>query len=413
MRERLLAMGYREVPRGEGADTYLINTCTVTRRADSESLALIRRARRQNPSAKIIVTGCLTELDAEKIKETDRKSLILKNSEKEDVPLVSRLSGQRSFRRRKTTGKKDLCFTGVSYFSGRTRAFLKIQDGCDNFCSYCKVPLVRGRSRSRGLPEIVAEAHNLVKNGFKELVLTGICLGAYGKDLKPTIDLVDVIEALEKIDGLLSSIEAGDVSERLIHKISKAGKLSPHLHIPLQSGDDRILKMMNRGYTRDYYLGLIKRLKAKRPQIAITTDVLVGFPGEEEENFQNTVKLIKEITPLKVHIFPYSERKGTQAAKELGLLNEEPLIIKQRSAQLKKISDACSFLYQKRFIGKVMDVLIEDQLKGKPAFWEGHADNYMRVIVRSGKYLKNELISLKINKILKGYLLAIPQILRP
>jgi threonylcarbamoyladenosine tRNA methylthiotransferase MtaB len=263
------------------------------------------------------------------------------------------------------------------------------------------VPKVRGPSRSKSLNQIIDEAARLVKNGFKEIVLSGICLGAYGRDIKPKMSLVDVIEAIEKIDGLLrlrfSSIEAGDISDELIAKMSQSKKLCPHLHIPFQSGDDEILRKMNRKITFEDYLNLIRSIKLCIPEVAITTDVLVGFPQETEENFQNTIKLIAEAIPLKVHIFPYSRRGGTAAANFKGTLN--PVIIKERALRLKEISRNCSFIYRAEFLNKKMDVLIEARAKENREYWEGYTGNYIKVRVKSGLNLKNKLITLRLKKI--------------
>jgi threonylcarbamoyladenosine tRNA methylthiotransferase MtaB len=271
------------------------------------------------------------------------------------------------------------------------------------------VPLVRGRSRSKPLNEIIREAEKLIKNGFKEIVLTGICLGAYGQDFSPKIGLVKAVEALEGFDGLLrirlSSIEAGDVSGELIRKMVESSKLCPHLHIPIQSGDDEILKKMNRRYSFNGYLKLIQKIKTLIPEIAITTDVMVGFPQESEENFQNTVKLIQEIIPLKVHIFPYSVRIGTNASNFKGLLN--PQIIKERISQLKNISENCSLIYKKQFLNRNLDVLIEERAKEDKTYWEGYTGNYIRVWVKSKFNLKNKLIPLRLKEIVKGYVVAV------
>ena len=400
IRERFLSRGFQEMNNGQKADFYLVNTCTVTSKADRDSRHFILKARRENPKAKIMVTGCLIERDAHSVVKLKGVFLV----------------------------RKKFFPDGISGFCGHTRAFLKIQDGCSNSCSYCKVPLVRGESRSRRLKEIAQEAKLLVKNGFtpletkskqekdrmsltgfKEIVLTGICLGAYGRDLKPKINLVKVIEELEKIDGLLrlrlSSIEAGDVSDALINKMSGSQKFCRHLHIPIQSGDDEILRKMDRHYSRQDYLNLINRIKAQIPPIAITTDVLVGFPAETEANFQNTLDLVKEVQPLKVHIFPYSRREGTSAAQNC---RDEvnPLIIKERISRLKNIAESCALQYKKHFLGQKMDVLIEGRSKENPLFWEGYTDNYLKVIVASGGNLKNQLIPLALKEIRGDFILA-------
>jgi len=295
--------------------------------------------------------------------------------------------------------KSNFCFgTGINFFEGHTRAFLKVQDGCDNFCSYCKVPLVRGRSRSRKKDEIILEARRLAQNGFREIVLTGICLGAYGKDLKPRINLAGLIAEIEEIDSLsrirLSSIEANDLTSTLVKRISASEKVCKHLHIPLQSGDDRILKRMNRHYKAVGFLKLIKAIKKAIPGIAITTDLLVGFPGESETNFSNTAGLLKKIIPLKAHIFPYSARPGTLAA---GFSRMIPAAkISQRVTYLNKIAQACRDKYMRGFLGRKIAVLVEDKVVSCPGYWKGYTDNYMRVIIRSKTDLRKRLVTVKL-----------------
>ena len=405
IRERFIACGFKEINNGAKADLYVINTCTVTHRADSDSLGFIRKAKRENPKARIIVTGCLAELDESRIKTASPGVIIVK---KKGLSTPGRLH---SFARGLSLNKATVPRQGISYFSGHTRAFLKIQDGCDNFCSYCKVPLVRGVSKSKPLSQIKQEAQRLAENSFKEIVLCGICLGAYGRDLKPERNLVDAISALEGIDGILrirlSSIEAADVSDELIQKLAKSGKLCRHLHIPIQSGDDEILKKMNRRYTRSDYINLIRKIKRAVPAIAITTDVLVGFPGESEDNFRNTLDLVKEIKPLKAHIFPYSKREATAAARD-SKFEVDAAVIKERISRLKKIADKCACIYKKRFLLKNLDVLIESPSKENPGFWEGYTDNYLKVCMKpEGQLaLKNRLIPLKIRKIRKNCLVA-------
>jgi threonylcarbamoyladenosine tRNA methylthiotransferase MtaB len=360
-------------------------------------LHLIRRAKRQNPGARIIVTGCLAELDADKINATGCVNLIVKNRDKERVVELLDEHNEPSVSR------------GITNFTGHTRAFLKIQDGCDNSCSYCKVPLVRGSSRSKPLDLIIEEAGSLVRNGFKEIVLCGICLGAYGRDLHTQLGLVGVISALEQIEGLwrirLSSIEAGDVSAELIEKMAQSRKLCRHLHIPLQSGDDEILKRMNRKYRRDDYLNLIQRIKRKIPEIAITTDVLVGFPGEEEAQFENTVDLVKKVLPLKVHAFCYSKRKGVPAACDTRP-EVNPAIIRERSLRLQNAAQQCSLFFAEQFRDKKMEALIEGRLRGKPNVWEGRTDNYIKVRVESRLDLKGKPVFLRLKKATPDFILS-------
>jgi threonylcarbamoyladenosine tRNA methylthiotransferase MtaB len=399
IREQFMRAGFQESGNSHPADICVINTCTVTQRADSESLGLMRRAARVNPGARIIVTGCFSELEPATIKKAQPRCLIVKNKDKNKI-LTLLIKKYSSF----LTHNSSL----ITSFKGHTRAFLKIQDGCDNLCSYCRVPFARGLSRSKALSSVVREARQLVKNGFREIVLTGICLGSFGQDLRPRLSLVDAIGALESIDGLsrirLSSIEAGDVSDELIEKMAHSKKLCRHFHIPIQSGDDMILKKMHRKYLGEDYLRLIKRIKKRIPGVAITTDVLVGFPGESEDAFKNTVELVKRISPLRVHIFPYSARPATAAA---ALKNKiSPQIIKERELRLKDIAYKCSLFYQRRFLKKIMDVLIEGRDKQNPLAWEGHTDNYIKVKVRAGQNLKGRIIPVRLEKTVDDYVSA-------
>jgi len=402
IREKFINAGFREINAAGKleSDICVINTCTVTHRADRESLNLIRRARRQNPAARIVVTGCLAELDDDKIKTINAASLIVRNNDK--AKIVGLLNGTKADK--ETSGRLE-----VSDFSGHTRAFLKIQDGCNNFCSYCKVPLVRGKSKSRPPEEVISEAGRLVNKGFKEIVLTGICLGSYGKDLTPRVSLVNVINNLEELRGLLrlrlSSIEAGDISTDLLNTFANSKILCPHLHIPLQSGDSRILEAMNRGYSSRDYLGLIKKVKARIPGVSITTDILVGYPGETDDNFKQTLRLVEKIQPLKVHVFPYSLRKGTAASRNFKAA-VAPLVIKERMRRISQVADKWSLFYKKQFLGRQVTVLFERQCKDSPDYWQGYTGSYIKVRIRSKDNLKNCPVCVTLKKITADFVYA-------
>jgi len=406
IRERLIEAGFKELEDSEPADVCVINTCTVTHKADADSLNIIRKAKRENPKTKTIVTGCFTEFNEDKIKKIEGINLVIRNKDKDKISeYLLRHNENNVF-----NGMSELNENkGISYFKGHTRAFLKIQDGCNNFCSYCKVPLVRGASRSRAITDVVQEAHTLVKNGYKEIVLCGICLGAYGGDLNPENNLLLVLDELEKISGLifirLSSIEYKDITPDLINKMASSQKLCPHLHVPLQSGDDEILKKMNRDYSARDYRNMIFEIRKIIPYMAITTDVLVGFPAESEENFQNTLRLLREIRPLKVHVFPYSQREGTLAAIKFnqGLSSK---IINQRVSWVKDIARHCSYEYKKQFLNTAMDVLMERRWKENSDFWLGRTDNYMEVLVKSNLELQNKFVKLILRDVDGDYLLA-------
>lgn len=374
IRERFLSKGFKDDDSNLSPDYFLINTCTVTSGADQKSRNIIRRCIQSNPKAVVIVTGCLVEKDWDLLASIPGISLVI---------------------------KKNFFPEGISDFSQHTRAFLKIQDGCDNFCTYCKVALVRGKKRSKDIKQVLEEAKKLVACGFHEIVLTGICLGEYGKDLYPKKDLVDAIDVLLKLEGLtrlrLSSIEAGDVSVKLIKCLASSKKFCRHLHIPIQSGDDGILKRMNRKYTSQKYQNLISRIKHSIPGVSITTDCLVGFPGETEANYNNTVNLVKKILPLKVHIFPYSRRLGTKAANFTGMVDVKT--IKSRCAKLEKVSKECQYKFMREFIGKKILVLIEGISKSEVGYLEGLTDNYFKVRVPFKPELKNKIVQVELKRI--------------
>jgi len=374
IRERFLSRGFVETDGSSPPAYFLINTCTVTAGADQKSRNIIRRCVKANPKAKVIVTGCLAEKDWGQLANIKGIGLVIKKSFFPD---------------------------GISSFSGHTRAFLKIQDGCANFCTYCKVALVRGSQNSKKLKQVFKEAKTLAASGYKEIVLTGICLGAYGKDLLPGQELVDVIDILEGIEGLerirLSSIEAGDVSSKLINRMRRSKKLCRHLHIPIQSGDDRVLKSMNRKYTGEKYRELIARIKRDVPGVSITTDCLVGFPGETEEYFENTLNLAKKIMPLNIHIFPYSARPGTRAAEFKEKV--DPKTIRHRCMRLEKAAGECRRRFMERSAGKTALVLIEGPSNDDTAVLEGLTDNYIKVKLPFKPNLKNRIVRVKLKTI--------------
>lgn len=407
IREKFLRAGFRE-NNSEIADVYIVNTCTVTARADRECRRLIRRLLRSNPDSKIIATGCYIEKDAASILGISNKIQIVRNRQKHLLagvrfiePNRAGLINQAPALRDSLNGGKNEAFLPlkISDFKDRQRAFVKIQDGCNNFCSYCKVPLVRGASRSRSLKEITAEVERLTGRGFKEIVLTGICLGSYHYK---SFDLVGVLNALENIKGefrvRLSSIEPQLISNDLIGRIADSEKICPHLHIPLQSGDNKILKRMNRRYTREKYLSLIARIKKKIKDVAITTDILAGFPGEEENNFRNTLRFLKEVLPLRSHIFSFSPRQGTAAFN----LQErvEPELIKERVVLLKKVAKESSYKFRKPFSGKPLTVLIESQPDRQRGSFCGYSENYIRVIVENAEKRDiNKLVKVKVRTV--------------
>ena len=382
LRERLFDSGLRE-SEGNLTDIYVVNTCAVTQKADKESFELIRQLNRRNPQAKIFVTGCSAQNNPGILKNLRGVACVLENDEKENLPDFI-LSGDEKPR-------FSLERPRITKFHQHTRAFLKIQDGCNNACSYCIIPKLRGASRSRLLSEIAAEARSLADNGYKEIVLCGICLGAYGKDLGPAEGLVKVIEALEKIDGLerirLSSIEASDVSQELINKMRNSEKLCRHLHIPFQSGEDKLLKLMKRKTTSDDYRKLVLGLRKVFADIGITTDIMAGFPGEDEISFKQTIKFLKEVRPSRIHVFPFSPRQHTPA---FGFGNRvNPQAVKARARQIKALAKELYFDFCRSNLGKTLNILLESSPEAKTGLYKGYSDNYLKVFLPRPSFNRN------------------------
>jgi threonylcarbamoyladenosine tRNA methylthiotransferase MtaB len=361
IRESFLSKGYQETDDIKDAGLCLVNTCTVTAKADRQCREILRKIKRENPYASIIAAGCYAELNAKDIKAIDDSIELLGNNEK----------------------LKFSADSGISFFKGHTRAFIKVQDGCNNFCSYCKVPIVRGRSRSRDPEEVFKEAKALIDSGYKELVLTGICLGDFGKysykDTRLSALIGNISEIKKDFRIRLSSIELPDITDDLIGEMNGRKKICRHFHIPLQSGDDDILRQMNRKHTVSDFISRVEYNRSIIPDMGITTDIIVGFPGETESNFKNTVKAIEKTTPSRTHIFTYSPRPGTKAAI---LKDDVPSKVKkQRAARLKTITDKFSNDFQKRQIQSEQRILIEHNRDRRTGKLCGYTDNYVKVLI--------------------------------
>ncbi|MFC1623881.1 tRNA (N(6)-L-threonylcarbamoyladenosine(37)-C(2))-methylthiotransferase MtaB [Candidatus Omnitrophota bacterium] len=391
IRENFLLNGHSETGNIDEAEVCVVNTCTVTSTSDSKSLRLIRNALKRKDRC-VVATGCMVEdkdLDLSRLKGV---KFIIKNKDKYRIPYIIKGAPVK-----KTTsqGVRQTC--GITRFKDHTRVFVKIQDGCSNFCSYCKVRLARGDSRSRLAKEILDECRRLIRNGSKEIVLTGICLGAYGRDLTERSDLSRLIAKICEIDGewrlRLSSIEPKDINEDLIYQFQTQEKLCKHIHIPFQSGDDYILKRMERPYTRKEYLSTVYRLKAAIQDIAISTDIMVGFPGEREEGFQNTVDFIKKVKPMRMHVFPFSRRKGTKAYSYRDEINSDTK--KQRSDRLLHIAGELSGQFVDKFMGRKVQVLVEDK-RSRDGYLQGYTDRYIRLYIDGPDDYKGQLLKGKI-----------------
>ena len=391
IREDFLMEGYCEVEKE--ADVYVVNTCTVTAEADCNARAVIRACRKENPNARIIVTGCYAEKDGQEILALGGVTRVVKQHDKSRIREI--LEGAEAT----PLGKSRYLPLAISDFKDHTRAFVKVQDGCDYRCAFCKVWVVRGRSVSRPLSEIVEEAERLTHRGFREIVLTGVSLGLYGRDFEKPADILDVVKALEPVEGLerirLSSIDPIDVQGLFIEKLFFTRKCCRQLHLSLQSGDDEVLSKMQRNYTSGHYRSVVQKLREKDPDFSITTDVIVGFPGETDEQFGNTLRLVSELNLTRVHIFPYSHRRGTVAYRFQELVS--PQSIRSRIKQLEKISREASFRYRKPLLGKEATVLAESS--EEEGLLSGYTEHYVRVFFRGGKNEMGKILPVRIQEV--------------
>lgn len=390
--------GWQEVDTRESASLYVINTCTVTADSDRKAQQLIRSLARNYPASHIVVTGCYAESQSEELRKLPNVVLVVGNKEKEQI--VDLLN----HKKQAFSEKDSKSFPSISEFAVHTRAFVKVQDGCDGWCAYCIVPQVRGNPHSRPKEEIVYEVRMLAKSGYKEIVLSGIRLGIYSEDKnsKTKKALISLIQDLAKIDGIarirLSSIEPMDIEiQELINLLVNEPKLCHHLHIPLQSGDDAILTSMQRTYTSRDYEDLIHSIRERVPEIAITTDIIVAFPGETESQFQHTITIVERIGFAKVHVFRYSIRPGTEAAKMDNQI--DAVIAKRRAQKLICVVDAAALSYKKYWIGKEVKVLVEERRDRQTGYLTGLTSHYMRVIFAGDDRLFNQLVCVKIEDI--------------
>jgi len=382
---------YKEVLFSDIADIYIINTCTVTNNSDSKSRKIIRQAIRRNEDAIIVVIGCYVQIKPEELKKIDGIDILVGTKNKSKVlDLVEEyIENKKNIDMiEKTSNEFEDMY--IKEFSHKTRAFVKIQDGCDNFCSYCIIPYARGPLKSKELNKVVEEVKELVKNNHKEVVLTGIHTGNYGKDIN--IKLTDLLKELVKIEDLkrlrISSIEPVEITDEFLDLLKDNKVLVDHMHIPIQSGNNKILKLMNRRYDVETFIKIITKLRKVRPAISITTDVIVGFPNETEEDFKNTYENIKKIKFAKLHVFPYSKRDGTKAATMDNQVDDK--IKKDRVNQLLELSLQLEREYIKKFIGKQLDVLVEKNNIG-------HAGNYINVKINE-KVKNGNLVRVTIKK---------------
>jgi threonylcarbamoyladenosine tRNA methylthiotransferase MtaB len=381
--------GYRLVSLESGADITIINTCTVTHRADFDSRQRVRKALQNNRDTFIIVTGCYSQVAPEAFEQMEGVGLVLGNREKHRIPDLLPLIEKDGLPRVRVSDireEKTFLETPVDTFHRHTRAFLKIQDGCDGRCSYCIVPHARGVSRSLPPEKVIAHLRVLKEKGFKEVVLTGIHIGSYGLDLRPSFSLERLIGQIETEDTCprirLTSIEPLDFSSGLISILSESKKVCPHLHIPMQSGDDEILRGMNRGYGRFFLQDLIEELHESIPAVSIGADLIVGFPGETEERFDNSYKLVESLPVSYLHVFPFSKRKGTAAARLAQQVNERE--IKQRAARMRELGKKKRQSFYRQSFRRELNVLVEDRREKGSGRWRGFSRNYIPVLLSDG-----------------------------
>jgi len=378
--------GYALIPFEEGAEVAIINTCTVTHRADFQSRQMVRRALRSNPNSLIIVTGCYPQVEPDAFIKMKGVHYLLGNREKNQIPDLLPLM-QKGQCPRVQVGdiQKEKLFSEIPFhsFHRHTRAFLKIQDGCNAHCSYCIVPHARGRSRSLHPERVVQNLKILKEEGFKEVVLTGIHLGAYGLDLHSPFPLEKLLKQLEKEKTppriRLSSIEPGDFSSELISTLSQSDKICPHLHISIQSGDDEILKKMNRDYGCLFLSDLIQELHLRIPKLSIGTDVIVGFPGETEEKFKHTYGLVQSLPFSYLHVFPFSKRKGTPAFQFPQGVDEKE--IKKRAKKMRELGKQKRQAFYHQFLNQELSVLVENRREKGTGRWKGFSRNYIPVLL--------------------------------
>ena len=403
--------GYEKAETEDYADVYVINTCTVTHMSDRKSRQYIRRMKKKNPDAIIAVVGCYSQVSPEEILSIDEVNLVMgTNDRKKIVEEVKKIDASRKVSTVDDIMKvKAFEEIEINKTNGKTRAFLKIQDGCDRYCSYCIIPYARGRVRSRDLESIVKEVENLAANGYKEVVLTGIHVASYGKDIKETdIKLLDVIKQINDIEGIerirLSSVEPILFTDEFVEAVSAMDKVCPHYHLSLQSGCDETLKRMKRRYTTEEYKTIVDRLRAAIPNVSITTDVIVGFPGETNEEFDKTYEFLKDIELTHMHIFKYSPRKGTPAATMENQV--DPSTKHERSEKLLQLNEENFKKFGQKMLDKEFNVLFEQKV-GDNKF-EGLTENYVKVIVESDKDLSEQNLKVKItdvkNEFLEGIL---------
>ena len=414
MQQLLEKAGYEIVPFTEGADVYLINTCTVTNIADRKSRQMLHKAKKMNPDAIVVAAGCYAQADTEKLKEDNAVDLILGNNQKTQiVEVLEEYEKEHSKQVQviEINHTKEYEELSIEQTAEHVRAYIKVQDGCNQFCTYCIIPFARGRVRSRKIADVLKEVETLASKGYKEVVLTGIHLSSYGVDFskEERESLLSLIQAVSKVEGIqrirLGSLEPRIITEEFLEGIVATGKVCPHFHLSLQSGCNKTLKNMNRRYSAQEYAEKCELIRKYYPAPALTTDVIVGFPMETEEDFEESYEFVKNIHFYETHIFKYSRRHGTKAAAMDGQLTEA--VKAQRSEKLLELHDIRAKEYEEAMIGKTIELLLEEEIEEDGKMWYvGHSREYVRAVIeKTEAHQVNDLVEAKVTGFVTDHLL--------
>ncbi|HBJ2613727.1 TPA: tRNA (N(6)-L-threonylcarbamoyladenosine(37)-C(2))-methylthiotransferase MtaB [Clostridium botulinum] len=408
MTEKFIKQGYEVVDFNEVADVYVINTCTVTNMGDKKSRQMISRGRRQNSKAIIAVVGCYSQIAPEEVAKIEGVDVVLGTRNKGDIVYwINRAMEEKNqvIEVKDVLRNKEFEELNIEEYRDKTRAFLKIQDGCNRFCSYCLIPFARGAVCSKKQEKVMEEVRKLSKHGFKEIILSGIDIASYGFDLEGKYNLTSILEEIDKVEGIerirIGSIDPTFFTEEEIIRISKLKKFCPHFHLSLQSGCNETLKRMNRKYTVEQYKEIVYNLRTNIEAVSITTDIIVGFPGETEEEFNKTYEFLKDIKLSKMHVFKFSPRKATRAEKMENQVDGN--IKEERSNKIINLDRALEKEFMNKFIEKEMPVLYEQETKEKGIF-EGYTPNYIKIYAKSLKDITGEIISTKLKEVSKDFI---------
>lgn len=397
MSELFESRGYRQVENDDFSDVYIVNTCTVTNLSDRKSRQFIRKSKKNNPNSVVAVVGCYSQVSPEEVKSIEGVDVVVGTTERNrivDLIEESKKNNEKINIVKELKNVREFANTTNFDSNNRTRAYMKVQDGCNRFCTYCIIPFARGPIRSRTIEDSVREARTLADRGFKEIVLTGIHIGSFGMDLGD-MRLIDLIEAIAEVDGIerirLSSVEPIIITDDFMERAVKTGKLCDHFHLSLQSGSNNILKAMNRRYTREDYIEKANIIRKYMPHAGLTTDIIVGFPGESQEDFEDSMKIVKEVGFSRIHVFKYSKRKNTRAAVMKNQIDGN--VKKERSEKLIALGEEYQEIFERENMKTTQSVLFEEKHDG---VYYGYTTNYIRVKAKSEEDLTNKIKKVKI-----------------